>query len=217
MRDNFLLTNPDAILNIRNDLLQDAPLHAEFNSMMPDAKEETTQALWEHFVERISNLHGTEMATQITANLASSKRKTASAKCAKRPEGRTLNVKHEQLRAVKMQKKINIRTQPPPIDLTAEETEPRPTFEFVQTIECQFQLGQPVTANEGTGSASKQWKGVIVEVDHCAEVLIICCDNVPNYPHGYNMAVPFSETSERINKPLHSKKRKRKRNVIRSM
>ena len=77
MRDNFTLSNPDAIINIRNGILHDALLVDMFNQMMPDA--ETAKPLWEHLVERTSNLHGTEHAAQLTVNLARFKRKTASA------------------------------------------------------------------------------------------------------------------------------------------
>ena len=80
-----------------------------------------------------------------------------------------------------------------------------------------FDLGQSVTANEGTGSASKQWKGVVVEIDPLCGVYIICCSQVPHHPHGYNMVVPFSEAKTRINQPIHSRKRKRKKSVIVSM
>jgi len=80
-----------------------------------------------------------------------------------------------------------------------------------------FHLGQTITAIEGTGSATKQWSGVVVEVDQCDEVFIICCENVPNYPHGYMMVVPFSEAKTRINQQLHGRKRKSKRKQIQSM
>lgn len=97
------------------------------------------------------------------------------------------------------------------VDATAEEAEKEvnPTYEFV--------IGQSVTAIEGTGSAAQQWKGVVVEIDPYSEVYIICCRNVPHYPNGYNMAVPFSETKSRINQPIHSNKRKRKRPKIMDM
>ena len=92
--------------------------------------------------------------------------------------------------------------------MTQLECEPRPP-KCSPTLPVQ--LGQNVSAIEGTGSATKQWSGVVVEVDYHTEVFIICCANVPNYPHGCNMAVPFSEASSRINQKLHAGKRKRKR------
>ena len=94
------------------------------------------------------------------------------------------------------------------VDLPVEDTNPN---------KYEFAIGETVTANEGTGSASKQWKGVVVEIDpHCG-IYIILCSKVPHYPHGYNMVVPFSEVKTRINQPIHTGKRKRKRKVIESM
>lgn len=209
----------------------DSVLVQKFNKMVPNS--ETAEPLWNHLIERISNLHGTELAAQTTANLASFKRKANSSKCAKRPESRTLHVKLEQLREVKMQKRINIRNETP-IDLTDIDL-PEPVFETKPekgkthpthtaekakphpTHSPQFHLGETITAIEGTGSATKQWSGVVVEVDQCDEVFIICCENVPNYPHGYMMVVPFSEAKTRINQQLHGRKRKRKRKQIQSM
>ena len=81
----------------------------------------------------------------------------------------------------------------------------------------EFAIGESVSANEGTGSASKQWKGVVVEIDPYCGIYIIRCSKVPHYPHGYNMAVPFSEAKTRINQPIHTGKRKRKPKVIESM
>ena len=118
MRDNFTLATPDAIVNIQSGLLQDTLLVQDFKKMMPNA--ETAETLWGHLVERISNIHGTELAAQIMTNLGELKRKTVSAKCAKRPESRTMNVKFEQLRAVKMQKRIKIRNESV-VDLTKQD------------------------------------------------------------------------------------------------
>lgn len=78
-------------------------------------------------------------------------------------------------------------------------------------------IGEQVTAIEGTGSACRLWEGVVVEIDRCSEVYIICCHKVPHYPHGYNMAVPFSDAAHRINQPIHTSKRKRKRKTITDM
>ena len=93
MRENFTLANPDVIVNIRSVIMQDVSFVQEFNKMMSNA--ETAETLWGWLVERISILHGTELAAQVTANLAVLKRKTTSAKYAKRPESRTMNVKFE--------------------------------------------------------------------------------------------------------------------------
>ena len=71
-------------------------------------------------------------------------------------------------------------------------------------------LGAQVTAIEGTGSATRLYTGVVVEIDMEENVYIICCRGVSNYPNGYNMKIPFTESRFRINQPVHTGKRKRK-------
>ena len=106
--------------------------------------------------------------------------------------------------------------QDPDVDFTVEEMN---VDLAVEGTRYEFEIGQAVTANEGTGSATKLWKGVVVEIDPFCGIYIICCSKVPHYPHGYNMAVPFSEAKTRINQPIHShtRKRKRSRKVLESM
>ena len=54
------------------------------------------------------------------------------------------------------------------IDLTQPEFESQAEEDEVKVHvrDLQFQLGQKVTVIEGTGSATKQWSGVVVEVEH---------------------------------------------------
>ena len=58
MRQNFALAKQDAIVNIRRSLLHDSVLVAKFERLV----EPHTEKLWGLFVDRISNLHGTELA-----------------------------------------------------------------------------------------------------------------------------------------------------------
>ena len=74
-------------------------------------------------------------------------------------------------------------------------------------------LGDKVTAIEGTGSATKQFTGTVVEVDIDNRSYIVCCDDVPGYKDGYNMVIGFEEESVRINQTVHLEKRKRKKNT----
>ena len=72
-------------------------------------------------------------------------------------------------------------------------------------------LGEKVTALEGTGSATTQRNGVIVEIDYDSRSYVVLCV-IEGYKNGYNMLVPFEEASVRINVPVTSGKRKRKIN-----
>ena len=81
-----------------------------------------------------------------------------------------------------------------------------------EEIVLDHKIGEQVTALEGTGSGTKQWSGIIVEIDYFCRAYIVCCASVPNHPQGYNMLVPFSESSRRLNQPVHSKKRRRRKN-----
>lgn len=76
----------------------------------------------------------------------------------------------------------------------------------------EHKIGDQVTALEGKKSGTKQWSGIIVEIDYFRQSYIVCCASVPNHPQGYNMLVPFTQTSSRLNQPVYFKKRKRKRN-----
>jgi hypothetical protein len=233
MRTNFDLASPDVIKNIRAELLEDVSLMTEFNQMLADP-ESCGLTLWQMFVQRISTLHGTELAAQMMDNLASSKRKASASKKSGRlgPQfTRPLQAKFEQLRAARKQKKIqrnfvqDLTLQPDTYDMTdtydvTEQTDKHDMTEqldAIDTSKLDYNLGDDVTALEGIGSATKQWKGVIVEIDEYSGCYIICCQGVTNYPHGYNMAIPFNESSSRINQPVHGGKRKRKRKVIKSM
>ena len=77
-----------------------------------------------------------------------------------------------------------------------------------------YGVGDKVTVHEGTGSATKQWSGVIVEIDCVCQLYIIFCEGVDSRPNGYNMVVPFQESSSRINQPIVSKSRKRTRKIF---
>ena len=102
MRKNLALAQPDVIQNIKNELLLDAKLYAEFESMIPTGAD----VLWEMLVDRISNLHGTELASQLMEELAALKRKSQSTKNRVKPQKRTLSAKYESLRAARKQKKL---------------------------------------------------------------------------------------------------------------
>ena len=102
MRQNFALASADVINNIRTDLLMDESLKQEFYDLLPNPTSCGT-LLWELFVKRISNLHGTECAAQMMDNLASMKRRTQAAAAA---GNKRQNFKYEQLRKAKKQKKI---------------------------------------------------------------------------------------------------------------
>lgn len=91
------------IQNIKKKLLLDAELYTEFASIIP--KGVGAKVLWELLVERISNLHGNETASQVMEGLAALKRKSSS-KQRVNPDKRTVSAKYEQLRAVRKKKKI---------------------------------------------------------------------------------------------------------------
>ena len=71
-----------------------------------------------------------------------------------------------------------------------------------------FKLEEKVTAIEGTGSATRQYTGVVTEIDLDAECYIILCKK-RGYRNGYHMIVSFSDAKHRINQPVHTTKRKR--------
>ena len=107
MRTNFALAREDIITNIRLDLLKD-PLSKDFKQLIPNA-EAFGDELWGYFVDRVSNLHGTELAAQLTDNLASFKRKIDSSQSKRmQPKNAALL---EQLRAAKKQKKLMRHTE----------------------------------------------------------------------------------------------------------
>ena len=194
--------SPDAILKISNGLGQDTKLLNDFKVLMPSADEKSVEILWDLFVARISTLHGTELASKYMEELASSKRKSNATGCSV-----SVSATMEQLRAVKKRKRMVIKNV---VDLT----------QVVSQVDVDLDVGQKVTAIEGTGSGTRQYEGTVVEIDPYSEVIIICCE-VSGYPHGYNMAVPFSSRKSRIKDPgsssLNGSKRKRIRKVIQSM
>lgn len=100
MRQNLALAQPDVIANIKKELLQDSKMFEEFAWMIPN---DNAVVLWEMLVKRIANLHGTELASQLTEELASLKRKSTAAK---KPQKRTVSEKYESLRAARKQKKL---------------------------------------------------------------------------------------------------------------
>ena len=228
MRDNFALARPDAILNIKKKLLVNESLHGQFQKIIM-ADEECVDNLWQLLVHRISNLHGTEAASQLMSELVASQRKNNSAKKVV-PEQRTVAVKYEQLRAARKRKKMERHidvdlTMMSDVDLaeaidqqtddTRDEREDQRTDSVRE--ELTHYIGEQVTAMEGRGSACKLWEGIVVEIDRTSERYIICCSNVPNYPKGYLMKVPFIDAINRINRPIHTSKRKRKRKIIPDM
>lgn len=103
MRQNFALANKDVIKNIRKKL-EDSPLMTDFCDLMPN--HDCGPELWVHLVERICNLHGTELASQLFENLAALKRKSVAAKRSHAPSSTSMQAKFEQLRAAKKQKKL---------------------------------------------------------------------------------------------------------------
>ena len=76
------------------------------------------------------------------------------------------------------------------------------------TEELSFKLQEKVTAIEGTGSATRQYSGIITEIDSDEEYYIVSCQGVRGYKHGYNMRVSFSDVNSRINQLLPSKRRR---------
>ena len=72
-------------------------------------------------------------------------------------------------------------------------------------------IGEKVSALEGTGSATRRLCGTVVEIDVENGLYVICCDGVSSYDNGYLMVVPFNEALTRINQPVHTEARKRKR------
>ena len=225
MRHNFALASANVINNIRADLLMDESLKQEFCDLLPNPTSCGT-LLWELFVKRVSNLHGTECAAQMMDNLASMRRKAAAHRKSRQ------NAKYEQLRQAKRQKKIIRLTQ----DLTVPmDAVPMDAMDAVpmdavpmdavamdavatepgsEPLDLDYGVGDKVTVNEGTGSATKQWSGVVVEIDCVCQLYIICCQGVDSRPNGYNMAVPFQESSSRINQPIVGKSRKRTRKIF---
>ena len=200
MRRNFALASPDAILNISDGLRQDETLFNEFKALMPD--EDTAEVLWGLLVTRISSLHGTEVAAQMMSELASCKRKAESAKAVKSQTGAgySMSATMEQLRVVKKQKKMQNKNIVDLTQVVETDLDDEQVHASAPQVEFDLELGQKVTAIEGTGSATRQYDGTVVEIDHFAEVIIICCD-APSYPHGYNMAVPFTSRKCRIKSP----------------
>ena len=73
-----------------------------------------------------------------------------------------------------------------------------------------FKLEQKVTTIEGTASATRQYVGVIAEIDLDSECYIVLCQGVRGYRNGYHMTVPFTDAKIRINQPVHTTKRKRR-------
>ena len=98
MRQNLALAQPDVIHNIKKELLQDSKMFQEFASMLTH---DNAVVLWEMLCERIANLHGTELASQLTEELAALKRKST---VAKKPQKRTVAEKYESLRAARKKK-----------------------------------------------------------------------------------------------------------------
>ena len=92
------------IQNIKKQLLQDTTLYDEFESMIPNGV--GADVLWKLLVDRIANLHGTELASEIMESLAALKRKSSGAKQRLNPDKRTVAAKYEQLRVAKKRKKI---------------------------------------------------------------------------------------------------------------
>ena len=220
MRQNFALASKDVIVNIKSALLVDASLLHEFREMLspPLRTAACSEVLWQLVVERMCNLFGTELANQMMDELASQKRKTSAPKRAKFAEP----AKFEQLRAAKKQRKVkrnfeveDLTLDQELMDLTEDgDMDLTEDGETHAEVTLDHALGDEVTAIEGTGSATRQYKGEIVEIDYVNSVYIICCWGVGHHPNGYNMVVPFTESQFRINQQLVTEKRKRKRRVV---
>ena len=80
MRKNFAVPQTDAISNIRAQLLDSESLKTLFNKCVPSLHD--VDYLWGMIVQRLSTLHGNEMAARMMEELASLKRnKTSKNKC----------------------------------------------------------------------------------------------------------------------------------------
>ena len=163
----------------------------------------------------MSNLFGTELANEMMDELAAQKRTSAPSRVKSGPKI-VQSAKLEQLRSAKKQRKLDRKFE---VDLTLDQelmdlTEGNEDVSTRDEVALDYKLGDEVTAIEGTGSATRQYKGVVVEIDRTNDMYIIGCRGVSNYPHGYNMVVPFTESQVRINQQLHTEKRKRKRRVL---
>ena len=227
----FALPDLNIIRHIKEDLLQDIELLGRFLSIMPVDLEQIGRDLYPMFVQRVCTLHGTELANQLMESLAAQKRKAGGEK----PTIQT-NPKYESLRSARKKKKIELSRHKLTLDLTEESTivaptpvpaptpaptpspapTPAPTPSPAPTTTpvpaTAHKLDDEVTVTEGTGSAWRQYSGVVVEVDTDSRSYIICCD-VPGYKNGYNMMIGFEDAPVRINQPVCLRKRKRKKNT----
>ena len=104
LSQTFELPDVNIICHIRNGLLSDIALFGQFLAIMPRELDEVGRELYPMFVQRVSTLHGTEMANQLMEGLAAQKRR-AGAGTKKAQE----NPKYEALRAARKKNKSNFR------------------------------------------------------------------------------------------------------------
>jgi len=165
--------------------------------------------LYGRFITRLSHLHGTELATQLAEELSAQKRAKGA------PPPLAADAKHEALRAVKKRRKMALKQEV--VDLVAIPTptdNPPPTLPDnpppTTVTDTQYSLGENVTAIEGV----MQLEGTVVEIDVEDGCYVICCSGVDGYPNGYNMMVPFTQSTDRINIPSVTKRKRRKKNIF---
>ena len=232
MRRNFGLPNVNIITNIKDELLSDIPMIEDFLSIMQPEMSDIGRELYEQFVERQNGDTSRDGAGSPTHG--NSRKSQTPRRCRKEKQKNTSNPKHEALRAARKAKKLELsRHKHDVIDIveseedvaavevgeseedTAVEEESETAAAVgvvVASREDTYGIGDVVTAIEGTGSAMQRWKGTVVEIDLDSNAYVICCEGVPGYNYGYNMIIPFEESSSRINQPVHTGQRKRRRN-----
>ena len=113
MNQTFALPNVNIIRHIKDGLLSDNALLEQFLSIMPCELDRIGRDLYPMFVQRVSTLHGTELANQLMEGLAAQKRRAGGEK--KNPQE---NPKYESLRAARKKKKIELSRHKHVHDLT---------------------------------------------------------------------------------------------------
>ena len=92
MRQNFAITDVNIIALIKTRILHDDCLLKEFLQILPEADHTFGRELFELFVKRLCNLHGTELAAQMMEKFAQQKRSSS-----KNHNAPPMNAKYEQL------------------------------------------------------------------------------------------------------------------------
>ena len=210
MRRNFAVTDVNIISLIKTRILNDECLLTEFLQIMPESDLTFGRELFDLFVERLCTLHGKELASQLMQDFAQKKRRSTQKK--KATQAPQMSAKYEQLRAARKRKRLErISHKHEVFDLTVDRTAIISSVRNDISRDVTHVLGEKVSALEGKGSATRLLYGTVVEIDTENELYVICCDGVSNFDNGYLMVVPFKDACTRINKPVHTELRKRRR------